>query len=63
MTGFVSDAPGAEYGQDRLEGAIDRTIEDPFELYRAQQEASRAVLSPAYNHSRLQPQRTPSEPA
>lgn len=58
VTGFVSDAPGAEYGQDRLEGAVDRTIEDPFELYRAQQEASRAVLPPAHNNRGL-----PSEPA
>ena len=36
----------------------DLGIEDPFELYRAQQEASRAVLPPAHNNRGL-----PSEPA
>ncbi|MDI9914791.1 VOC family protein [Rhodococcus sp. IEGM 1379] len=38
----VSDALSADYGQDQLEGAIGRSILDPFELYRKQQDASRA---------------------
>ena len=40
---FVSDALSADYGQDQLEGAIERSILDPFELYRKQQDASRTV--------------------
>ncbi|WP_336880652.1 VOC family protein [Rhodococcus globerulus] len=44
--GFVSDADSADYGQDRLEGAIGHPILDPFELYRTQQNASRERTHP-----------------
>ncbi|MGC0364958.1 putative glyoxalase superfamily metalloenzyme YdcJ [Rhodococcus sp. 27YEA15] len=55
VPGFVPAAPGAQYGQDQLEGAIERPVHDPFELYRAQQDSSLARLNRACHDERPLP--------
>lgn len=51
--------PDADYDQDWLAGAIDRDILDPYELYRAQERASREAVAAALGPGR--PLRTASD--